>query len=961
KIILPIQKNKSIGIYKTPLALKFPTINTAYEVIINQDKVTSVGKIGKKEENTIPDYITSLVLLEQNNIKKDSNSNYYLNILIKVSNFHHRNGGVWKITVGNKKHLLNLENQKQFYEIFLLGSILIMGIYHLGLYFQRKKDKSTFWFGIFCILVTLRILLTGEVRLYKLFPENWQLLTKIEYIEFISLFPTFGLFLVHLFPLEFNTKIFRRFALFFFLINIPIIILPSFFYTQLVSLIQLLMLIGGFTSLVLLIKTVKNKETGGRLFFIGVLLIIGFSIHDILHYHQFINSFPIGPIGTFIFIFIQAYVLSIRFSSAFKQVEELSLTMEEQNNKLQEMDKLKDEFLANTSHELRTPLNGIIGIAESLNDGVAGEQSTKAKENLSLIVSSGKRLSNLINDILDFSKLRHKDIQINQKPIDLYSVVNLVLKTSEVLIKNKDLKLINNIPKENPALYADENRIQQILYNIIGNSIKFTEEGEIKVSAEVLENDFVKVIISDTGIGIPYEKLNSIFESFEQVDASNTRKYGGTGLGLSVTKQLVELHGGKIYAESKLGHGSRFIFTLPTTKEKAISENSNRVENHIQEVKENRSEKEEVILDISNLEISNIRKDAHILVVDDEPVNLQVISNHFSFRGYKVTAISNGKEALEFLENNKKPDLVLLDVMMPMMTGFEVCEKIRERYDQNELPILFLTAKNTANDLLEGFNVLGNDYLIKPFSKDELLARTETHIKLKDKVEEIKQISKVKDEFLSNLSHEIKTPLSIVYGYSEMLLTQEDLKKIKKFSGRIHENAVILNNFVSDIILVSDLESGINLEKSNTILNEIIENTIESHRSLIDKKNIEIKYSNNQKIEYNCDKLLLSKAISAVIKNAIVYNNDNGSIEINISSESNNLYFSIKDSGIGISPEYHQKIFEKFFRIDSSLTYEVSGVGLGLFIAGKIIELHGGKIEVNSKLENGSEFVIKLK
>ncbi|HEX9599887.1 MAG TPA: tetratricopeptide repeat protein, partial [Mariniflexile sp.] len=155
-------------------------------------------------------------------------------------------------------------------------------------------------------------------------------------------------------------------------------------------------------------------------------------------------------------------------------------------NKLKQVDQLKDQFLANTSHELRTPLNGIIGLSESLKDGVAGKLSPKAIDNLDMIVNSGKRLYNLINDILDFSKLKNRDLVLSFQPVDIYSVTNLVLKVSESLSKGKQLKLINSIPKDIPLVNADENRLQQILYNLIGNAIKFTEEGEVVVNAEVL-------------------------------------------------------------------------------------------------------------------------------------------------------------------------------------------------------------------------------------------------------------------------------------------------------------------------------------------------------------------------------------------------------------------------------------------------------------------------------------------
>jgi signal transduction histidine kinase len=223
--------------------------------------------------------------------------------------------------------------------------------------------------------------------------------------------------------------------------------------------------------------------------------------------------------------------------------------LELKNTALQRLDQLKDEFLANTSHELRTPLNGIIGIAESLIDGVAGSLNDRQIFNLSMVVSSGKRLSSLINDILDFAKLKNRDIELQRKPVDFRQITEVVLTLCQPLLANKPLELKNEIRDEFSAVDGDENRLQQIMYNLVGNAIKFTESGLVTVSAERVD-DMVEVTVADTGIGISPDKLTDIFKSFEQADASISREYGGTGLGLSITKQLVELHGGTIRVKS---------------------------------------------------------------------------------------------------------------------------------------------------------------------------------------------------------------------------------------------------------------------------------------------------------------------------------------------------------------------------------------------------------------------------
>ena len=422
--------------------------------------------------------------------------------------------------------------------------------------------------------------------------------------------------------------------------------------------------------------------------------------------------------------------LANSFNRMAKQLKSSFETLEAKNDELQRLDKLKNEFLANTSHELRTPLNGIIGIAESLIDGVTGSLPEETRNNLVMIVVSGRRLANLVNNILDFSKLRHKHIDLQLKPVGMREIVDVVFTLSKPLLGKKDLQFINSISQDLPAVYADENRLQQILHNLISNAVKFTESGCIEISAEI-KGDFIATSIFDTGIGIPEDKLESIFESFEQADGSTARIYGGTGLGLAVTKKLVELHGGQIEVTSEMNVGSRFTFTLPKAPEDEISKLLAYSSPLSRESLLTKNTSPEIHAEIQRIPSPiPIRGAFKIFIVDDEPVNLQVLLNHLSLQNYVISKASNGMEALAQIENGYRPDLVLLDVMMPKMSGYEVCKKLRDRFPLSELPILMLTAKNQVIDLVEGLKSGANDYLTKPISKYELMARIKIHLQL---------------------------------------------------------------------------------------------------------------------------------------------------------------------------------------------------------------------------------------
>ena len=400
----------------------------------------------------------------------------------------------------------------------------------------------------------------------------------------------------------------------------------------------------------------------------------------------------------------------------------------EQLERLRQIDKLKDQFLANTSHELRTPLHGIIGIAETLQEKIEdGDQ----QQNLGMLVASGKRLSSLVNDLLDFSRIKNRDLELHTKALDMYSLVALVLKTCEPLIQGKELILTNAISPQSPSVYADENRIQQVLYNLIGNAIKFTERGEISVGTGHAQSlpktdGLLTLYVQDSGIGIPEEKREIIFQEFEQGDGSISKEFAGTGLGLSISKFLIEQHGGELWVESEIEKGSTFFFTLPkATRELSSNMAPTSISNPNPQIA--LAGQTSVLTEkVSVAPSGSVR----ILIVDDEPINHTVLQNYLQTDGYLLESAMNGIDALKRIESEPPYDLILLDVMMPRMSGYDLCKKIRKSYLASELPILMLTAKNQVSDMVRGLDTGANDYLAKPFSRDEFRARVKTHIGL---------------------------------------------------------------------------------------------------------------------------------------------------------------------------------------------------------------------------------------
>ena len=402
--------------------------------------------------------------------------------------------------------------------------------------------------------------------------------------------------------------------------------------------------------------------------------------------------------------------------------------------RLLEVDKIKDEFLANTSHELRTPLNGIIGLAESLEERGGGSFPQEVRDDLFMIASSGRRLARLVDDILDFSRLKNRELGLRRTPVALGPLTDVILTLSRPFIEGKDLVLENAVDPNLSFVDADEDRLQQILLNLVGNAIKFTASGSVRVEAKVQDS---KVIVSviDTGIGIPKDKLETIFQSFEQAEDTTTREFGGTGLGLAITRKLVELHGGLIHAESIPGQGATFQFQLPiwglgvpepTPRARRLSRLGPRFATTPNQAAVKSDNSESVP---KQAKASEKPSGFRLLIVDDEAVNRRVLINFLSAQRHTIDSATSGPEALAATEKYRY-DLILLDVMMPRMSGYEVCRELRKTWSVRDLPIIFLTAKNQVADLVLAFAVGANDYLTKPIEKGELLARVKTHLEL---------------------------------------------------------------------------------------------------------------------------------------------------------------------------------------------------------------------------------------
>lgn len=613
--------------------------------------------------------------------------------------------------------------------IFLFTGIILI---FLSIY---AKQRFYLYLGFFVLgMCAYALLLTNLTIVLYDNPAIWhRIKVYTEYLLPVLLY----LFYDHLFDSGRITRLMWQIHFIFASVSILGSVIGIIGFTSTFTPFNLLVLITFSLMLAITVRKMMQGDYEAKVFMIGSSVFFITILHDVC---RALGLFPNGDqwmVWGFVgFVSSLSWIVGIRFKALYMQA-----SIQKQ---METLDKLKDEFLANTSHELRTPLNGIIGIAESLLDGAAGPVSEPMRHNLSMIAASGIRLSNLVNDIQDFAKLKHKDLQLSLEPVHVQDVAETVIAFLRPLAEKKQLRLTSQMAGL-PSVPADKDRLQQILYNLIGNAIKYTHEGEIEVLGLVEKGD-VLIKVRDTGIGIPDEKYDGIFVPFEQVDGSASRSYDGTGLGLSITKHLIELHGGDIRLESRVGHGSTFTFTLP------VGEFARTVMRPEPGVAESASPVGwmPISAPLPQQEEWQEGDEGTILIVEDDPINVQVIQNHLSLRNWGTMVTSNGVDALRVIEQDKI-DLVLLDVMMPRMSGYEVCQRIREQLPADELPVIMLTAKSAAEDIAKGYESGANDYLLKPFTKMELLARIEAHLRLRAlELQKAKSLlTKTEEEILS--------------------------------------------------------------------------------------------------------------------------------------------------------------------------------------------------------------------
>jgi signal transduction histidine kinase/CheY-like chemotaxis protein len=733
-------------------------MGTSYNLFVNGRLIASNGEVATTQQAMTPQYLPLTT-----GYYSDTDS---LDVVLQVANFYHTEGGAWHpIEIGLEQQIIKTREYALSTNLLLCGAISIMGAYYFGLYLYRRKEKSSLMFSLFCLLMSFRSLSTGELYLPSFFPSmSWDLLIRLDYLSFYLGVLFFSTFIHVLFPQLYSKKFLRGFIAVCALFSITAVVLPVSVFTQYIPIFRIFTIIFAVYTTYILIIAILRKVQGAKILLVGGAFLFLSILSELIYqqglvdHHFFFGS----DLGYLVFICSQSFILMIRYADAFNESERLLASVDRAEHASQ----AKSQFLAKMSHEIRTPLNGILGVVQLLGK----TKLTKLQKGyLKLVGDSGTLLLNIINDILDLSKVESGKMTLEQIPFNLEALAQGVLSLSRAQVGKKPVKisLAYQIGLAQ-CFIGDPVRINQVLLNLTNNAIKFTDKGTItiqikgKTTPKTIKQSHtdIEISVKDSGIGIAPNDLETLFDSFKQADESTTRKYGGTGLGLTICKQITELMGGSIHAKSKLQIGSKFIILINLKHDKndqpeelvvydnknnqqikAVlhdddkdsqqikttlhddDKNSQQVKATLHDGDKNSQQVKATLHDDENKEaITEIKLTGHILVVDDSDINRIIAQYMLEGLGFTVAIAENGQQAVEQIRAHTF-SLVLMDCEMPIMDGYEASRAIRSMQPhEKRTPIIALTANAYEENRKKCEQAGMDDFLSKPIMEDALLS-----------------------------------------------------------------------------------------------------------------------------------------------------------------------------------------------------------------------------------------------
>lgn len=636
------------------LSFFIPASYSSYKLWINGEEFAHNGIVAKTKETYQPHWlpIKKLYLAQSDTLQ----------LVLQVANFDHYRGGFSQpIIVGSNAYTEDLWDTELSITLILTGILLMVALIFFGLYFLGQKDPVVVFFALYCVFYIYRLIGVDKIYyLHQVFPNIPFRITF--FFEYFTIFFCIYLFTRFVRSLYGSNSRFVMGVGYISLFYIALLIFTPVYVISYVSqpFFFIILFFVAYNFYMSIIAAIRKRK--GSVFALLSMFSIGLAVTlNVMGYFGYIqpSSYYLF-FGYFGFILFQTLILSHRFVYSFRKAR----------REAEQAANAKSEFLANMSHEIRTPLNGVIGFTDLL---MKTKLDSTQQQYMSTVFQSANSLLDIINDILDFSKIEAGKLEIVVEKTNIHELMSQVADMITFQASQKSLEVLLNIPVNVPRyIWVDVVRLRQILVNLLSNAVKFTETGEIELKVEMLGdiksnyNSF-RFSVKDTGIGIAPHNQQKIFQAFSQEDSSTTRKFGGTGLGLTISNKLLALMQSRLQVESELGEGTKFYFDLNLRSE--VGE-----------------------LD----EWKNLDVFKRVLIADDNKTNRSLVKSMLDLRKIGYEEVENGQEVVDILEKGEKFDLLVIDYHMPYLDGLDTVRILRQKpkFNAEKLPIILLYSSN---------------------------------------------------------------------------------------------------------------------------------------------------------------------------------------------------------------------------------------------------------------------------
>jgi signal transduction histidine kinase len=635
---------------------------------------------------------------------------------------------------------------------------------------------------------------------------------------------------------------------------------------------------------------------------------------------------------------------------------------------LAEIDRAKTVFFSNVSHEFRTPLTLMLG---PLDDVLAQADALPepAREALEVARRNALRLLRMVNTVLDFSRLGAGTSAPAFRPTDLTRVTTDLAGRFGALFERGGLELDLDVRPLPEPVYVDAEAWETIVLNLLSNAFKFTLAGGVRLALEPLDGH-ARLVVADTGTGIPAEELPNLFERFHRVRNEQARTQEGTGIGLALVRELVELHGGAIAVESAVGRGTTFTVTLPLGHAHLPAE-------HVEhEARDRAAGTVAVAFAEEASRWIGLAPDAEpdapapapsatrVAVVDDN-ADMRDYMAALLARHWRVETYPDGRAALDAILADP-PDVVVTDVMMPRLDGFGLLTALRAEPATATIPVIVVSARAGEESSVEGLDLGADDYLVKPFSARELVARVRVNLelaRLRADAGRVSALEEVRSRVITTVSHELRTPVTAIYGAARTLDRAGELDEETR--GRLL--AVIageserLARITDDILTTETLAAGLlSFTPEPVDVREAATAAVDAAQLRTGDSRAVRLQAPGEPLAVTADRVRLQQVLANLLDNAIKYSHDGGEVELALARVDGSVRVVVADDGRGIPEDARDHVFDRFYRVDPELTGGVGGSGLGLYICRELVQAMGGTIAVEPNEPRGTRFVVTL-